>query len=179
MSPERAYRKSRAFTLIEGLFSMLLVLLVLGALTKTLSDTGKIRANRSEMDRAVEELHALDLLRSDLVASLQLVQPAVGESGPVLELNRVDPELSFDDRIGPLGDAANPYEPSELVEVAYRVQDQALRRTVTPASGSPREERVQKCREMLVRRRGHGVVLALTFAYSRLEKTRTMRVELR
>ena len=158
---------------------MFLTLLVLSALSKTISDTGKIRANRAEMDRAIEELHALNLIRSDIVAALLLVRPEEGESGAVLRLRRVDPDISFADRIGPLANAEDPWERSERVEVAYQIREEALVRAVGPVDGRLVDERVQRCHAMDVLRQQNAIKVELTFEYSRVEKTRTMRVELR
>jgi len=168
----------RGFTLVEGLFSMLLTLLVLTALAETLSDTGKIRANRAEMDRAIEELHALDAVRRDIEAAREILRPGPGATTAELRLYRVNPELSFGDRTSAPGDAANPYEPDEMVEVGYRVQDEALLRAVGPI-GDPVDERVQACHDLRVSRDDHTLTVSMTFVYSRVRKTRTMKVGIR
>ena len=175
----RRSQRRRGFTLIEGLFSMLLTFLVLGALAKTLTDTGKIRANRSEMDRAIEEYHALNGMRADVVAALQILNPNLGVTGGTLKLRRVDPALSFPQRVDATGDPTDAYEPSEKIDVRYRERDGVLLRGVAPVDGDPVEERLQTCKAFEVTHWENAVVLKLTFEYSRVERTRVMKVELR
>ncbi len=171
--------RTRGFTLIEGLFAILLTFMVLGALAETLSDTGKIRANRAEMDRAIEEYHALSAIRTDIVAALQVLQPGRGETAASLKLRRVSPELSFLDRIDSSGNPTDAYEASEKIDLRYRVHDQALMRGFGPVDGSLAEQRMQSCHAMQVTHWENSIVLRLTFEYSRVERTRVMKVELR
>lgn len=158
---------------------MLLTLLVLGALAKTLTDTGKIRANRAEMDRTVEEYHALSGIRADVVAALQILNPGQGDNGGTLKLRRVDPDLSFPQRVDETGDPTNAYEPSEKIDVRYRIRDGVLVRGVGPVDGDLIEERLQTCKDFDVTHWENAVVLKLTFEYSRVQRTRVMKVELR
>lgn len=172
-------RRPRGLSLVEGLFAILLTLLVLSALAETLTDTGKIRANRSEMDRAIEELHAMSLIRSDIVAAQTILRPTPSDTTANLKLRRVNPAMTFGDRISSTGDPTNPYEDAEMVEVEYRVRDEVLLRGVGPIGATAVEERVQPCHQMRVSNDGYSITLELTFAYSRVEKTRTLKVELR
>lgn len=158
---------------------MLLTLLVLAALSKTLVDAARVRANRVDMDRASEELHALTAMRADLQASLEVLQPAPGGSSARVQLRRVDPGLSFTDRISVLRDANDPFEPLEQIQVHYEVTDEVLRRTVTPAGQPARLEPLLSCTSLSASREDGMLTLELLFSYSRVQKSRRYKVELR
>lgn len=171
-------RRERGFTLIEGLFSLLLVLLIMSALTKTLVNAGKVRANRENMDRAVDELHVLNGMRSELQGCLQLLEPS--SSGSTLRLRTIDPDVSFLERIDPARGAGSPFEASEQVDISYQAVEGALRRTVTPVGGSSSNGLdLLSVSSFEASRVEQMVTLNLTFEYSRVRKERTLKVELR
>ena len=172
-------RRDRGLTLIEGLFSLLLVMLILGALAKTLVNAGKVRSNRENMDRAVDELHLLQSMRADITNSLQVNEPLAGQSGPALRLLMVDPELSFAERIDPIQGPELPFESSEQVQVAYRIEEGVLRRVVTTATGASRPLSLLAASGFEAGREGTLLSLKLDFLYSRVEKSRTLMVDLR
>lgn len=172
-------RRSRGLTLIEGLFSMLIVSLVLGGLANTLTNAGKVRANRVNMDRASDELHTLQLLRADIYAGLQLLAPTASASSPEVRLRRINPQLSFFQRIDVTQGPELPFEPSEQVEVVYRVEDGVLQKATTAPGAPPRKLRLLPVERFEARRDNTLVIISVTFAYERGTKERLLKVDLR
>ncbi len=171
-------RGNRGFTLIEGLFSIFLVLVILTGLSRTLENSAKVRANRQNMDRAVEELHLLNAMRAEISASLEVLEPRSGES-QALRLRMVDPTRSFLDRIDIASGPTSPFERNEQVEVRYQLVDESLVREVIPVEGVGETLALAAVSGMSTRRDDGLVVISLTFPYSRVEKTRMMKVEVR
>jgi type II secretory pathway pseudopilin PulG len=173
-------KRERGITLLEGLFSLLLVMLVLGALTRTLVNTGQVRSNRDNMDRAVDEMHVLYGIRGDIANCLQILAPLDGQTTNILRLQQVDPELSFGQRIDSSSGPALPFELAEQVRVEYRIADERLLREVTPtAGGTPTALRLLPATAFEVQREGMLLTVRLEFPYSRLRKARVLKVELR
>lgn len=170
----------RGFTLIEGLFSFLLVLLILGALSQTLANAAKIRSNRVNMDRAVDELHGLNTIRDDLSGSLELLEPSSSGASQEIRLTRVNPALTFGERIDVASGPDLPYEQSEQVEIVYQIENGQLRRNVsTPSEASIRSVPLLNATHLEAEREGHLVSVTLRFRYSRVEKLRVLKMSLR
>ncbi len=167
------------FTLLEGLFSMLLVLLILGALARTLSNSAKVRANRQNMDQAIEQLHIMNTIRADVMASLVVLEPSSGAEVSSLRLRMVDPKLPFLERIDTVNGSESPYDSSEQVEVRYVVRESSLIREVASANSEGERIALSRISDLRVSHQGQLLSLSLTFPYSRVEKTRTMKVEIR
>jgi type II secretory pathway pseudopilin PulG len=172
-------KRERGFTLIEGLFSLLLVMLILGGLAKTLVNAGKVRSNRENMDRAVDELHALQTLRADMLNGLSVTQPAPGQTASTVAITMVDPDLSFGQRTDPLQGPELPFETSEQIEVVYRVEEGTLRRVSTAPGGPSRNLSLLATSALQASRVGSLVTLTLDFSYSRVTKSRILKVDLR
>ncbi len=173
-------RRERGFTLLEGMFSLLLVLLVMGALAKTLVNAGKVRANRENMDRAVDEGFLLQGMRADLQGATAILEPAGNGSGAVLRLRTVDPTLSFLQRIEATRGAVSAFDAGEQIEIGYSLVDGALQRSVVPVGGTaPRVTRLAPATTFEVARQDQLISLTVRFEYSRVAKSRTLKVELR
>ena len=167
------------FTLLEGMFSMLMVMVVLGGLARTLTNSAKVRANRQNMDQAVEQLHLMNAMRADLMNSLAVMQPATTADLPELRVRMVDTQRSFRDLIDIPNGPDDPFEASEQMEVRYRLEEGHLLREAI-REGLPTERvTLAKVSDFLARREEQLVTLTLTFEYTRVNKTRTMKVELR
>ncbi len=179
-------KRSRGFTLVEGLFSLLLVLVILTGLSRTLENSAKVRANRQNMDRAIEESHLLNAMRAEILASLEVLDPNPGPSNS-LRLRMINPQRSFLERIDLANGPNSPFDIQEQVEVRYHLVEHHLVREVREYGGesgslsdSSRESlTLSPVSRMSIQRDEGLVLLSLTFPYSRVEKTRMMKVELR
>ena len=177
--------RPRGVTLMEALFSLFVCSLVMFALADTLSSAGSVSRNRQEMDKAIEVSHVLSLMSADASAELTFTTPEAGATASSLVLRRVNPRLSFDDRIDASGggDETNPYENPECIDVVYQVEDDMLTRTTTIPGGETSKERLIPCTALETSRRG-GVAgtlldIALTIPGERVEKKYRVRVCLR
>lgn len=140
-------RRSRGFTLMEGLFALFMVAFVMGALANTLRQTAQIKKNTKNLDQEIEVFHLMMRIENDLNGSFELLEPQPGQSSEVIRLKRVDPALSYLARTDSSGDPENPYEPSETVTVEYHLEQGFLYRTVQRTEGPPSSSRVYRMNE--------------------------------
>jgi type II secretory pathway component PulJ len=172
-------RNNRGFTLLEGLFSMFIVLLVLGGLSNVLSQAASMKKNTKDMDQAIEIYHALFSIRKDILAAIAISQPAEGTTGTTLRLNRVNPRLSYLDRTDTLTDPLDPFEAAEQVEVEYRLDAEVLKRFETVPSEAPTAERLIPIQEVTFSRTGGRsptLTVVLTVDRNRVTKTHSIKV---
>lgn len=172
-------RRSRGFTLIEGLFSLFIVFMVLGGLSHTLSQAATVKKNTKNMDMAIEEFHALFTMRSDALAALTISSPPEGGSSNKLTLSKINPMMSYTARKDELGDPLNPFEPSEQVTVEYLLEEGLLKRFESIPSAGTTAERLIPC-ELLEVSLGSNVPsileIRLTFDRGRVTKYRSLKV---
>ncbi len=176
--------KTRGVTLIETLFSMFICSLVMLGLANTLSSAGSISRNRQEMDKAIEVFHVFSLLSADASAAIELTSPAPRSAASTLSLRRVNPRLSFEDRVDVSGggDEMDPYESRECLNVLYQIEDNMLVRASTVPGETTIKERLIGCEELAVSRIGVAGTLLnieLTLSGERVSKKRRIRVCLR
>lgn len=172
-------RRSRGFTLLEGLFSILMVSMILGALTQTLSQAARVKSNTKNMDQTVEQFHALSSMKNDAVAATVISRPAVGSSSSTLELRRINPELNFQQRIDPTSDPLNPFEPTEEIAVEYRLDGGVLKRYRNVDGQPPTAERLLVVESLELQREGSEpglLTLSIRVAGERVTKTRMLKV---
>lgn len=175
-------RRSLGFTLMEAMFAFMLVFMILGALNQTLINAAKVRQNTAAMDQAVEEFHALLTIKSDIEAALTIASPPVNSSGSRLILNRVNPDLTFTDRIDPVLGTADPFEPSEQLTITYEIQSDILRRLVRQGTASPVSHRLIPAKALRVERTGGNrglVTVSLEIEGLRVTKTRVIKAAIR
>lgn len=169
------------FTLVEAIFSFFLIFLVLGALAYTLRQAGMVKSNLKNMGELAETVHAMNLIRSDLMAALE-VTPASGSSDS-LSLWRIDRRLLVADRIGPSDspDDTNPFDNDERSRVDYFLQAGVLQRRETSAGNQTATVRLLACERFEVTRtnRPNEVVINLEVKNTRRNRDHTMKVALR
>jgi type II secretory pathway component PulJ len=170
----------RGFTLIEGVFSMFLIFLVLGALTYTLQQAGNVKSNLRNMGELSEIVQVMSLLRADAAAAIDVTEPTASSVSSELELNRIDPHLFILDRID-LSDDFDPFEPSEEAEVRYFADSGLLKRAVTSAAGRATVERLIPVLGFQAEREPGPDTLTVTFEITNSRRTRkhTMKVALK
>ena len=112
----------RAFTLIEGVFSMFLIFIVLSSLTYTLSQAGKVKSNLKNMGELSEVVQVMSMLKADIGASLRLLAPTEGATSTELSLARIDPALPITSRIDDEDDL-DPFGTDEEAQVRYFVDN--------------------------------------------------------
>lgn len=169
----------RGFTLLEGLFSMLMVLLVLGGLSSVLSQAASMKKNTKDMDQAIEIYHALFSIRSDILAAVVISEPGESSTSSTLRLNRVNPRLSYIDRTDTLTDPLDPFEAAEQVEVEYRLEEEVLKRFETVPTETPTAERLIPVQEVTFSRSGGRsptLTIVLTVDLTRVTKTHSLKV---
>jgi type II secretory pathway component PulJ len=171
-----AANQQRGFTLLEGIFSMFITFLVLGALTYTLKQAGSVKSNTKNMDRISEVFHTLILIKADVRAALDILTPTSG-SASVLELTRIDPDLDFLQRIDP-GIDDDPFQTIEQEIVRYELENGVLKRRITNANLSFRSERLLSASNFVVETSSTPSILTVTLEVetSRVKKTHTMKV---
>ncbi len=118
-------RGSKGFSLVEALFAAFLSFLTLSSIAYTLKQASQARTTLKETGIVSEIYHATSLIRGELVAVEQLIEPIGGEASR-LQLRLIVPSsiLSIAER-PTVGD---PYLPDERVEVTYQLVDGMLRR---------------------------------------------------
>lgn len=170
-------RRHSGFTLLEGVFSIFLTFLVLGSLAYTLKQAGEVKSNTKNMDHATEVNHALVLMKADLKAA-DTVSPSSG-SATSISLTRIDPGLTFKQRIGH-GDK-DPFEADEHIGIEYSLQSGILIRSVIPNRGPRLAQRLLRADRFQVNRTGSPDLLEATLeiGYERVSKTYTMKVALK
>jgi len=164
--------KRRGFSLLEAMFSLFLTFLVLGSLVYTLKQAGAVKRNTKNMDRLSEVVHGLILVKSDIRAAL-----GVTVSGGVLELDRVDPDRTFRQRIGP-SESSLPHDTPDQMQVRYFLNDGILRRQVTGSVLGDRIERLLEASDFSVSRSSNPDVITvrLEVENERVKKVHTMKV---
>lgn len=172
--------KPRGFTLLEGLFSLFIVLLVLSGLSHMLSQAAQVKKNTKNMDQAVEEFHALNLIQTDLQSALTITNPSPGGSSARLVLTRINPRLLFVDRIDSEGDPLDPYEPDEQVRVEYYLEEGVLFRSLREGDVTTAERLVKAGRFEVALTSNQPRVLTLEIDIEglRVTKTRLLKVAL-
>lgn len=171
------------FSFIEALFALFLVAMVMGALAQTLKQAAGVKTNTASMDQAIEEFHALMIVKNELTSAISVASPSGGASSTRLELRRVNPELTLAARTDELsGDPLNPYEPSKQITVIYELEGGRLvRRTVTP-DGHTKTERLLRCKSFEVRLANSLpsiMTVTLEIEGLRVTKSRTIKVAVR
>lgn len=172
---------NRGFTLVEALFSFVLVAMVLGALNHTLIQAAKVKQNTAAMDQAIEEFHALLTIKNDMQAAIIVQSPSSNQSTSDLIISRVDPRKSFVDRVGVIGDSDDPFEPAEQVRVSYRIENDVLKRFVN-RGGAEKAQRLISAESLRVERSsGNPCTLTATIRIRgpRVTKSRTIKAALR
>lgn len=171
---------SRGFTLIEGVFSMFLIFLVLGALTYTLQQAGGVKSNLRNMGELSEIVQVMSLIRADAGAAVEVSTPGESSVANELRLNRIDPLLYITDRIDADSDL-DAFEPSEEAQVRYFVDSGLLKRRVVSASGSETVERLIPVLGFQAEREPGPDTLVVTFEIQNTRRTRkhTMKAALR
>ena len=167
---------------MEAMFAFMLVFMILGALNQTLVNAAKVRQNTAAIDQTIEEFHALLTIKSDIEAALSINTPGVNNSDSRLILNRVDPDLTFTDRIDPLLGSADPYEPSEQLTITYEIQSGVLRRLVKKGAAPAVAYRLIPVETLRIERTGgnRGIVtVSLSIKGPRVTKTRVIKAAIR
>ena len=141
-------RRAKGFTLLEGLLSIFMVLLILTGLSTTLGQAARVKKNTQNMDQAIEEFHALLLIKTDILAALSIEAPTKGSTRDHFLSKQVNPHLSFSDRIDVIGDPLDPYEDPEQIRVEYRLDDGILKRYWQAPRGALRAERLLRAEEV-------------------------------
>ena len=176
-------RRSSGFSLVEALFAFFIVTLVLGGMVHTLNQAAKIKGNTRNLDQAIEDFHTLLYIQSDVNAAYSLVEPTAGSTGHRIVLRKVDPRMTYADRTDTLSsDPLDPYEPSELVEIEYRVEDDYLVRVVRRDDGTELLAKLLAVRDFEVTLNATPpsiLNLKLTVERSRVIKTRSMGIAVR
>lgn len=175
-------RNPRGFTLVEALFSLVIILMVMGALTQTLKQAAEVKKNTKNMDQSIEEFHALFTMKSDVLASISLTAPSAGSTDSKIELSLVNPNLTFLERIDSLGDPLDPFENSEQLSVEYRLDQGYLKRFVTAPSLPTTAERLLKTETFETHRTNTDpglLTITLQLKGTRVTKTRAIKVALK
>jgi type II secretory pathway component PulJ len=170
----------RGFTLIEGVFSMFLIFLVLGALAYTLKQAGSVKSNLRNMGELSEIVQVMSLIRADAGAALRVDEPGASSVSNVLRLDRIDPLLYITDRIDAASDF-DAFEPREEAQVRYFVDSGLLKRGVVSAAGTATVERLIPVLGFQAQREPGPDTLSVTFEITNTRRARkhTMKVALR
>lgn len=172
------FRRLRAVTLMETLFSFFLCSLVMYGLASTLSSAVGIQGRRKELDQSSETFHVLNLICKDISSQHRLLRPTLGSTDSAVVVERIDPNKSFEERVNtPSG--PDPYEPSERLEIAYTISDHKLIRTIRTATSPGVPQILMDCEQIEARRTGDLVSISITFQESRKQVTRSVLVSLR
>lgn len=174
-------KKNGGFTLIEGLFSIFMTFLILGALTQTLNQAAGVKKNTKNMDRAIEEFHALLTMKKDATAALSVSAPSKGSSGSSLTLTRIDPSKDFLVRTDVLNNPNDPFEAAESVTIRYQIDSGVLKRFVTRPSESPTAERLIEAKTFRAELSSSTpplLTLTLEIEGTRVTETRVLKVAL-
>ncbi len=155
---------------------MFITFLVLGSLVYTLKQAGAVKSNTRTMDQMSEVVHTLLLIKADVRGALNILSPTEGSSSS-LKLVRVDPDLSFAQRVD-LGVDDNPFETREQETVLYTLNNGVLRRRITSSDGSTRAERLLKSSKFQVQasKNPRLLTVVLEVETSRVKKSHTMKV---
>lgn len=175
-------KSSRGFSLIEGMFAMLIVSIVLGALTQVLKQAAEVKKNTRNMDQSSEEFHSLLTMKSDILAALNVSVPGPGASASALVLERVNPQMSFSERTDILSDPLDPFEVSERVKVEYKIEDGRLKRFLTPTSQPTTTTRMLIVETLSLTRDSSTpslLTITLTKKGTRVTKTRSIKAMVR
>lgn len=175
-------RRPRGFSLLEGLFSLFVVALVMGGLVHTLQLTAQVKKNTKHLDQDIEDFHLMLALQGDLNSAMELLEPEPGETADHLKIRQVDPGQSYRVRTDPVSDPLNPYEPSEMLEVAYFLKDGYLWRSATDKDSnvvSARLSRVETFQVTLESALPSVVRVQAVVDRGRVKKTRSLDVAMR
>lgn len=176
-------RGNRAFTLAEAMFSFMIIFMVLGGLSTTLRQAADVKKNTKNMDRAIEEFHALLTIKNDILAALSIASPLPGETTASVSLERVNPRLSIGDRMSTLGDPLDPFESTERTAIEYNVDAGILKRNVTPAdlavTTAERLMKVETFQAELSTANPPLLTVTITTKGTRVTKTRAIKVALK
>ena len=175
------------FTLLEGVFSMFLIFLVLGALVFTLRQAGSVKSNFTNMGELSELVQVISLFRADIGAALEFETPGLGGRAKQLSLRRIDPELLILDRITPLpltnldDPDLDAFEPDETAQVEYFLAEGLLKRRNRNAAGQSWVEQLIDCQELEVehQRSPPQMTVTLQLKNSRRSREHTLKVALR
>jgi type II secretory pathway component PulJ len=171
--------KRRGFTLIEGLFSLFIVALVLSGLAHTLAQAASVKKNTKHMDQAIEEYHTLFTMRSDVLSALTILEPGTGQTKETMELTRVNPMMTYEERKDPLNDPLDPFEAVEQVTVEYRIDAGLLKRFESIPSRTQTAERLIEAQKFEVTLESGApslLILNLSLQRARVVKKRTLKV---
>lgn len=170
----------RAFTLIEGVFSMFLIFLVLSSLTYTLSQAGKVKSNLKNMGELSEVVQVMSMLKADIGASLRLLAPTEGATSTELSLARIDPALPITSRIDDEDDL-DPFGSDEEAQVRYFVDNGLLKRRLVSANGFETVERLLAAENFQAEREAASDTVTLTFEVKNTRRSRQhlLKVSLR
>lgn len=173
-------RDRKGFTLIEGIFSMFLIFLVLGALTYTLRQAGQVKSNLKNMGELSEVVQVMAMLKADLGAALKITSPTEGSGSDRVSLDRIDPRLPIQARINDFDDL-DPFDSTEQVQVSYFLEAGLLKRQSGASSGVGAVERLVQVTEFEARRDSGEDLVTVTFetSNSRRSVQHSLKVALR
>jgi len=141
--------RQRGFSLLEALFTALLISLALGIVGVTAHQFQRVMARSDAADRGLEAQLALRRVAAELEEATRIVSPALSVSSSSLRFERLDP--NYPGRIpgvllpepDPIPAAWEPRDPAYLVMVSYSLNgsQRLLRRAVFPG-GAFEEQQV-------------------------------------
>ena len=139
--------RRRGFTIIEGLITLLLVSILLGAIGTLIQMYANVMrlSDRKEVTLYAAEL-AVDTVGKDLVQAIRIVEPS--DEGDTLELEQIDPwtPIRLPDPPGTPPSSWSPHRRSDRVTVSYRLDpatdpaDYTFYRKLTYSDGGEWEE---------------------------------------
>lgn len=139
--------KRRGFTIIEGLITLLLVSILLGAIGTLIQMYANVmrHADRKEVTLYAAEL-AVDTVGRDLVQAIRILDP--DDEGDFLRLEQIDPwtPVRLPDPPGTPPPSWSPHRRSDRVTVSYRLDsasdpaDYTFYRKLTYSDGGEWEE---------------------------------------
>lgn len=166
---------NRAFTLVEGLFAMLITSMVLGGLMVVLSQASRVRGDSKDFGDTLEVSHAFNLIRNDLASAVRVIRPT-GTGDSRLELMRMDPRRDFASRAAD----GQPHESAEQIRVEYRLEDGFLTRSAfAPSNALLSKSRLLECRDLRCGRTLTLVEVSFTLEHERVSQTHTLKVRVR